>query len=175
MNDCANADIRDQLPDLLHDHLDRDARAAVEAHLATCDDCRAELEMLRDLRAAAVTPRVDTARIAAAVTAPARLRWNAGGWSAWRMAAAIAIMVIGGTSIAKVIERGGIGGFYANSARDTAGISRPELQLGDAYADLTDAQLTALLSEIPKLDGLPVSEPDVIVPMSPLPGRGGTE
>ena len=36
MNDCPNAEIRDRLPDLLHDRLDPSARAAVTAHVATC-------------------------------------------------------------------------------------------------------------------------------------------
>ena len=47
MNDCPNAEIRDQLPDLLHDRLDASARAAVTAHVASCVDCRDELELLR--------------------------------------------------------------------------------------------------------------------------------
>ena len=47
MNDCSNADIRDQLPDLLHDRLSVTARAAVVAHVDSCVDCRDELELLR--------------------------------------------------------------------------------------------------------------------------------
>jgi hypothetical protein len=87
-------------------------------------------------------------------------------------------MIIDGTSIAKVLQRSGMGPFGAGRPGDTAAIAqraRPELQLGDAYTDLTDAQLTALLSDIPKLDGLPATEPDVEVPVSPLPGNGGVE
>ena len=59
MNDCSNAEIRDRLPDLLHERLDASARATVAAHVADCADCREELELLRDVRAAlaAQTPR----------------------------------------------------------------------------------------------------------------------
>ena len=50
MNDCPNGDLRDLLPDFLHDRLNAADRAVVEAHLAGCDDCREELELLRNLR-----------------------------------------------------------------------------------------------------------------------------
>jgi anti-sigma factor RsiW len=179
MTDCANAEMRDQLPDLLHERLDRGARAAVEAHLASCAECRAELELLRGIRASALTPRIDTARIAAAVAAqrPAHRSPSVSrlpsSVSSWRIAAAIAVMVIGGTSVATVLQHRG--GTLGRDSIAAAQIVRPELSLGDAYGDLTDAQLAAVLSDIPKLDGLPVTEPDVMVPMSPLPGNGATE
>ncbi|HEY3067310.1 MAG TPA: zf-HC2 domain-containing protein [Methylomirabilota bacterium] len=41
------ADAREHLTDLLDEVLDPSARAALEAHLATCAECRAELEGLR--------------------------------------------------------------------------------------------------------------------------------
>jgi hypothetical protein len=61
MNDCPNAEIRDRLPDLLHDRLDVSTRAAVMAHVDDCVDCRAELELLKGVRGVMVarTPRVD--------------------------------------------------------------------------------------------------------------------
>ncbi|PYP60840.1 MAG: hypothetical protein DMD26_18920, partial [Gemmatimonadetes bacterium] len=50
MTDCPNAEMRDRLPDLLHERLDASARAVVMAHVADCDDCRAELVVLREAR-----------------------------------------------------------------------------------------------------------------------------
>ena len=50
MSDCPNAEIRDLLPDLLHDRLDAPTRARVLAHVDGCADCRSELELLRSLR-----------------------------------------------------------------------------------------------------------------------------
>ncbi|HEY9429135.1 MAG TPA: zf-HC2 domain-containing protein, partial [Gemmatimonadaceae bacterium] len=68
MVDCPRDDIRDLLPDLVHDQLEPEARARVEQHLADCAACAAELELLRALRASAFdTSRVDADRIAAAV------------------------------------------------------------------------------------------------------------
>ncbi|MES2180420.1 MAG: zf-HC2 domain-containing protein [Gemmatimonadota bacterium] len=99
MNDCPNGDVRDLLPDLLHERLDDETRAAVEAHLVTCADCRAELALLGDLRATlGRTPAVDLAAIVAAVPAyraPVRRSWVG-----WRTAAAITVIVAGSSSLA---------------------------------------------------------------------------
>jgi|GEM_PF-631743 len=68
MADCSRDDIRDLLPDLVHDQLEPEARARVEQHLAGCAECAAELDLLRAMRATAfATPDVDVDRIAAAV------------------------------------------------------------------------------------------------------------
>jgi anti-sigma factor RsiW len=68
MVDCPRDDIRDLLPDLVHDQLEPEARARVERHVAECDECAAELELLRSLRATVfATPEVDADRIAANV------------------------------------------------------------------------------------------------------------
>lgn len=68
MVDCPRDDIRDLLPDLVHDQLEAEARVRVEQHLVDCTECAAELELLRAMRATAfATPEVDAERIAAAV------------------------------------------------------------------------------------------------------------
>jgi anti-sigma factor RsiW len=99
MNDCPKGEIRDLLPDLLHGRLSTSERERVEAHVATCALCDAELALLRDLRATMRrVPTIDTSAIAAAIPpyrAPARRSW-----AGWRAAAAIATIAIGGTSIA---------------------------------------------------------------------------
>jgi hypothetical protein len=70
MVDCTRDDIRDLLPDLVHDQLGPAERARVEQHLAECADCAAELKLLRSLRAGAfATPDVNIDRVAAAVRA----------------------------------------------------------------------------------------------------------
>ena len=48
MTDCPNAEMRDRLPDLLHERLETSVRAAVMAHVDECDDCRAEIALLRE-------------------------------------------------------------------------------------------------------------------------------
>jgi Putative zinc-finger len=51
---CKNRDIRELLPAHLQQKLDQAARRSVEQHVASCDDCRTELEILRVLTAEAV-------------------------------------------------------------------------------------------------------------------------
>ena len=101
MNDCPNGDVRDLLPDLMHDRLDATTRRTVEAHLESCADCRAELALLRDLRASmSATPAIDVGAIAAAI--PARRARTKPVWRDWRIAASIAVLAVGGTSVALV-------------------------------------------------------------------------
>ena len=100
MIDCPNGEVRDQLPDYLHDRLESSARMSVERHLADCAACRDELALLRDLRGTLQrAPRIDVAAVAAAIPAyrpAARKSWASG----WRIAAAITVIAVGGTSIA---------------------------------------------------------------------------
>jgi len=112
MNDCSNAEIRDQLPDLLHERLDASVRAVIAAHVAECVDCRDELELLRSIHKTLIarTPRVDVAYVigalpkapVAAPVAPAsQIRaLPHRRWSDWRIAAAVTVLVAGGSSLA---------------------------------------------------------------------------
>jgi hypothetical protein len=73
MTDCVRADLRDALPDLIHDHFDPARTAEVEAHVAGCAECAAELDLLRvALASAPAAPVMDVARIAAALPTPTR-------------------------------------------------------------------------------------------------------
>ena len=100
MIDCPNGDVRDLLPDYLHDRLESSARMSVERHLAGCAACRDELTLLRDLRGTLQrAPRIDVAAVAAAIPAyrpAARKSWASG----WRVAAAITAIAVGGASFA---------------------------------------------------------------------------
>ncbi|HEX4685022.1 MAG TPA: zf-HC2 domain-containing protein [Gemmatimonadaceae bacterium] len=107
MNDCTNAEIRDRLPDLLHERLDASARAAVVSHVAECVDCTDELRLLREVRAAieSGTPRVDLNYVIGALPkAPVqgmrRLEPRRRVWADWRVAAAVTLLVAGGGSAA---------------------------------------------------------------------------
>jgi hypothetical protein len=114
MNDCPNAEIRDQLPDLLHDRLDVSMRAAVMAHVDDCVDCRSELELLRGVQGmlAARTPRVDINYVVNALPkrAPQSVRVipRRPVWTDWRIAAAVTVLVVGGGSFA-VLRQSGVG------------------------------------------------------------------
>lgn len=113
MTDCPNGDIRDLLPDLVNDRLAPETRAGVEAHVASCEDCREELALLRDVRrsmhrvpAVAVS---DIVRALPAYRAPVRRLGNG-----WRIAAAALLIVGGGTSIVVARDQGILGGDSAN-------------------------------------------------------------
>ena len=134
MNDCSNADIRDQLPDLLHDRLSASARAAVLAHVEGCVDCRDELELLRGVRVAlaAHVPRIDIAYVVGALPkapvspmSPARkvAPTPHRRWADWRVAAAVTMLVAGGSSVA-LLNRGSN---VATTAYDSIGASVPTL------------------------------------------------
>ena len=115
MNDCVNAEIRDQLPDLVHDRLAAAERAIVVAHVEGCVDCRDELQLLRDAQAmfARGVPRVDVAYVVGALPkAPAAraarsvaARSSKRTWSDWRIAAAVTLLIAGGGSYAVMKTR----------------------------------------------------------------------
>jgi anti-sigma factor RsiW len=111
MNECIASDIQEALPDLLHNTLDADKRARVEAHLSTCESCREDLEVLRIVKSAAVfAPPIDVDRvvrqippyrtIVPAVETPARTRMVS-----WLVAAGVALAVVGGGSVLVMNER----------------------------------------------------------------------
>ena len=115
MSDCPNAEIRDRLPDLLHDRLDAPTRARVLAHIDGCADCRSELELLRSMRGSIErgTPRVDVDRIVAALPKPGTVRVVAQRrlHISWRIAAAVTFIAVGGTSLVVMrnVRDGGAG------------------------------------------------------------------
>jgi anti-sigma factor RsiW len=105
MNKCTENEIREMLPDLLHRTLAADTRARVEAHVASCEHCREELEVLRTVKGAAVFAPVinveDVVRqippyrtIVPVVERPTTTRVVS-----WLVAASMAIAVIGGGSL----------------------------------------------------------------------------
>lgn len=112
MTDCMNAEIRDRLPDLLHERLDPETRAAVVAHVAGCEACRQELAVLKATKGLlARVPRVDTAGIASAVVAQSKVSVPSAtplgsetgrSWVSWQMAAAIVLAVLGGATVVTV-------------------------------------------------------------------------
>lgn len=70
MSECTNGELRDLLPELVNGTLDAEMRERVEAHVASCEECTAELALLRSLRPALMRgPMVDARKIAAAVHA----------------------------------------------------------------------------------------------------------
>ena len=195
MTDCPNGEMRDLLPELLHDRLAPAVRREVEAHVRDCADCQEELALLRAVRASLRrAPAVDVASIAAAILpyrSAARRTWGS-----WRAAAAIVILAAGGTSVA-VLQRG------ATSVRDTASVSvavgsgatprapvkgatkdsavptataapapRELAVASSSIGDLDDAELSALLKDLATVDVLPPVDVEPTTAISPVSPTG---
>jgi Putative zinc-finger len=105
MNKCIDSDIQEMLPDLLHRTLADDARKRVEAHVATCESCQEDLDVLRAVKSAAVfAPSIDVGRvvqqippyrtIVPAIEQPAGARVVS-----WLVAASLALVMLGGGSV----------------------------------------------------------------------------
>lgn len=109
MSDCANVEMRERLPELLHGTLPDALRRDTEAHVASCADCAAELELLHEVRQmldARPAPRIDTAAIVAALPRPsarpissAPSRRSMVPSSVWRMAATVTLLALGSLSL----------------------------------------------------------------------------
>jgi anti-sigma factor RsiW len=178
MTDCPKGEVRDLLPDLVHERLAPHVRREVDAHVRSCADCQREVALLRAMRVALRrAPAIDVAAVAAAIPAyraPARRSW-----ASWRVAAAIMILTAGGTSVALL----GRGRDVADSAIVGAASRTPaagatlagaprELALGSgAVGDLNDGELSTLLKNLATVDVIPsmdVESPTV----SPIPPAG---
>ena len=177
MSDCSNAEIRDLLPDLLHDRLDARTRARVVAHVDGCADCRSELELLRSLRGflERATPRVDLDRIVAALPSPTSVRVPQHGrvWHAlhgWRIAAAVTFIVAGGTSLAVIRNTRDRGADSASTP-----IAR---QISRGASETTRVDSPTVVGATPQIQPHTAKTPAPVQPRttpSPLPSRNGTD
>jgi anti-sigma factor RsiW len=183
MTDCPNGEVRDLLPDLLHDRLAPDVRRDVEAHVRGCDECRAELALLGAMRSSLRrAPAVDAAAIAAAIPsyrAPSRRSWGG-----WRAAAAIVVLAAGGTSVAVLQSRQGAGVSggdtaavvavrTADSIAPSAAEAPRELALGSsAVSDLDDGELSTLLANLQTIEAVPSADVENAASTSPFQPAG---
>jgi anti-sigma factor RsiW len=189
MNDCADRDIKELLPDVLHRTLRSDDRERVELHLATCDSCREELAVLRMVNSAAVfAPAIDVGRIVQqippyqsiipGVRAPARNRVTQ-----WLVAATAALLLVGGGSL--VLNRPSSGTATAVAPENTGAVVEPgaptqtpvdrqpsaaatassphTFALASDVAGLSDGDLVQLMNEMDNFDALPASEPEPVI------------
>lgn len=163
MRDCANAEMRDQLPGYVHGRLGAGARAGVETHVASCADCAAELELLRSIAGAMAealgaraTP-VDVDRIVAALPAPQRARPIWFRTAQWR-AAAVLLFMAGSSSLLWVSQKP-----PSTSQEPQAAES---MTFAGGVADLSEAQLNTLLGEMGRLSSTPSADLDVSASLS---------
>lgn len=111
MNKFTELDIKEMLPDLLHGKLDAGARAQVEAHVASCEACTEELEILRKIKSAAVfIPAIDVDRVVRQIPpyraiVPAREVPARSRAVAWLVAASLVVVVLGGGSLLMIQKK----------------------------------------------------------------------
>lgn len=181
---CDDITMQDALPDFAQGRCSDERAAAVRAHLTECPACAAEAEVLSHAGAviAGATPRIDAARIVTAVEAgrasagpvqpaatPTVIRTRQWWASRQVVAAAASILVVVSLSIPVLrgtpagaipevsLDSGGTGG-DANGATSVAG-APASVDLAGGLADLSSAQLEALLTELDALEGTVRAEP----------------
>jgi anti-sigma factor RsiW len=187
MNKCTELDIQEMLPDLLHGTLGADARAQVEAHVASCEDCAGELQVLRTVKSAAVfIPAIDVdsvvrqippyRAIVPAAQAPARSRLVS-----WLVGASLVVVVLGGGSLLMIqkaptvgpvasavrprlpTESGNPSDVAKTIARTGPTISAAPvphaLALASGVDRLSDNNLRQLMNDMDSFDALPATEP----------------
>jgi len=211
--------MQDLLPDYASASLDATAAASVEQHLSICDPCRDDIVLLRRARAIRPTAvQVDIARIVAGLPRPTptlrlvrsshdqslvvaaatsnarpRRRWSA---SVWQVAAAVGVMVVGGTSL--LVSRNSpvsLTGARSNEAQlaeaaestlartggSVAALDSPasigralrESRVSVSYGDLGDyseAELQRMLDRLEQWDGTSSTEP---LPTLPVVSNSG--
>lgn len=101
MIECPNGDVRDLLPDLVHERLDAAERNRVEAHVADCEACTSEVRLLERIRASAERyggVPVNVERVVGALPRRGRIGRTGHRWSrsvGLRIAAGIMVLVAG--------------------------------------------------------------------------------
>jgi anti-sigma factor RsiW len=167
MSECTEREIRDMLPDVLHGTIVPGDRSRIEAHLAACGECRTELRVLREVRGAAVfAPTVDVDGIVRkippyTVITPEVKRPAASRTVAWLVAAGLALVVAGGSSL--LMPRSNVTDAPSPVAAVQTAPPAHSLALASGIDDLSDTSLAQLISEIDAFDALPASELDAVV------------
>ena len=170
MIECSNVEMRDRLPDLANETLEPAVRALVVIHLTECAACTAEIEIIRTTRLILVktTPKVNVAGVVSALpqygvtsitTAPSARR----GWAnSWRIAAAVTFLVAGIGSYAVLRDDSPVPSMDSTQIMAAAADSTVGLALTGALADMSDAELSALATDIESIEALPSTEVDMM-------------
>jgi hypothetical protein len=189
MNKCIDPGIQEMLPDLLNRTLDAARAARVETHVAGCEACNEELDVLRTVKSAAVfAPAIDVEsvvrkiapyrKIVPASQLPARSRAIS-----WLVAAALMIVVGGGGSLLIVQQKPALTGVpkvdspaarpsknspapsvvASNQAKSGPPAAAHTLALAAGVDVLSDSDLRQLMSDMDNFDALPTTEPEPVI------------
>jgi predicted anti-sigma-YlaC factor YlaD len=170
MNDCRNVEVREALPEVVHGTLNDVELVMVQRHVDECDDCAAELAIIRAVRKTAATPAVDLGRIVASIP-PYRRKQSLIKRRYLELAAACLIGAIGISTFA--VQNGGFKARVQATAAST-GSENVGLALVNT-SDLSDAGLAQLTQELDNLQALPPADPESVTPaaLEDVP-EGGT-
>lgn len=161
MNDCQNVEFREALPDLAHDLLPATERARIQQHLEDCEDCTAELAIVRAVLAGAVAPTVDVSRIVAAIP-PYRRRALRMRRVYLELAAACLVGAIGISTFARhessTLPAGSHPAAAGTATRAASGLALV------STSDLSDAGLEQLTQELDQLQAMPTADPESVTP-----------
>ena len=189
MSDCPNVGVRELLPEYLHDALDASTGEGVRAHLASCEECAAELEAMRAVRSAfSRAPSIDASKIVAALPRPrarsATRLSRASRFPTWRIAAALAIVSVGGMTLAlarkaytpapidSVVSTTGVtpadapasalptDRAVASVTGESGAEARPTLSFGGGVDDLETDEIEALIDVVDGLEVTFIDEPE---------------
>ena len=158
MRDCPDASMRDLLPDFVHETLPAGEDARVAAHLAACEDCAAEVALIRSVRAAgiAAAPAMDVPRIVASLPGAGTAASGGGsGPGLWRIAAAIALVALGSLSVVAlrgVLDRGADG--VRVPAPRVAVTGRPGPDAGPSAKQVQVTSRGREVAAAPRVEGL---------------------
>jgi hypothetical protein len=193
MNKCTDSDIQEMLPDLLHNALPGDAKKRVEAHLATCESCQEELDVIRTVKDAGIfAPSINVDRvvrqvppyrtIVPAIEQPARTRMVS-----WLVAAGLALAVVGSGSAIVMRQISNETGSAVATAPTGPSVTIPvpaatpeprvraiasptttpspthALALATDVDALSDRNLVQLMNDMDRFDALPNAEPDPVI------------
>ena len=134
MGDCQNVEMRELLPERAAELLSPRDAARVDAHVAGCEMCALELEIIRAARTALrARATVDVGRISGAVVSATRTpvrgvrQIPSRQWIGWRAAASIALVAVGATSIAvwNSVNGGARGSVAVSAGTETAAVATP--------------------------------------------------
>lgn len=171
MTECNDTTMQDRLPLLAQNALRGEEATRIRAHVASCDACAAELELLSAARSlfAAATPAVDVRRIIAAVAPPqgrplrlepqARARRPI---QRYTLAAAASLLLVAALSVGALREL-----FDGGETTGTDGNVGPvgvtavpvEILGASELDELGTDELEALLAELETLEATVVAEP----------------
>ncbi len=172
MIDCGNTEIRELLPDMLHDSLSPADRQRVAAHMSSCAACQEEFALLSSVHAIGAARSVNVSAIAGAIKPYRRRPWMSVP-PLMRIAASIGIVAVGSLSysiVSKTIDEGdaGIGeSAVATLPSDTTvpavTTSSDPLSASSDLNSLDDQAIQELLAQLAKLDAAIGAEPKRVV------------